>query len=417
MKVMTDPNREGGQMLVLFVLLLAVVLGFTALVIDVGLVYVERRNLQSAADAAALAAAQELPGTPSLLTDSARQWAAKNGYDIPSGATVSVTTPYNGDPSKVEVVISKDVSAVFARVLGKEVFAARARAVATRGVKEVRGIAILALNPSACNAFYKNGSGQLSVSDGGAIAVNSTCSTAISVGGPGGVTAGGFYYYPPGGWSGNVSPTPEPMTAPVSDPLSTLVPPDIALTAQSPNSAGTPTAPALLRLNTGTTVLNPGVYYGGIAIASNANVTFQPGIYIMAGGGFSVTGNGAVTGDGIMIYNTYDPQYNKNAGACASISFGGGTNVKFTAMTSGRYANILFWQDKACTNPFSLAGNGALGTGVFYVPTAEFRITGTADAGAKQIIASTVNTNGNANVIIDFDPYLSSLAGPLRLVE
>ncbi len=404
-------------MLVLFVLLLAVVMGFTALTIDVGLVLVERRHLQSAADAAALAAAQELPGTSSILTDKAREWAAKNGYDTSGGAKVTVTTPYNGDPGKVEVVISKDVSAVFARVLGKEVFAAHARAVATRGVHEVRGIAILSLNPSACNSLYKNGSGNLSISNGGAVAVNSTCSTAINVGGPGGVTAGAFYYYAPGGYTGNISPTPQAMTEPVADPLASLTPPDIALTAQSPNSAGTATAPALLKLTTGTTVLNPGVYYGGISISSNANVTFQPGVYIMAGGGFSVTGNGTVTGNGIMIYNTYDPYHNERAGACASMSFGGGTNVKLTAMTSGRYANILFWQDKACTNQFFLAGNGALGTGVFYLPTAEFRITGTADAGAKQIIASTVSMNGNANVTVSFDPYISSLAGPIRLVE
>ncbi len=139
--------------------------------------------------------------------------------------------------------------------------------------------------------------------------------------------------------------------------------------------------------------------------------------YITAEGQEIFVHYSAITGNGIMIYNTYDPQHNDKAGACASMSFGGGTNVKFTAMTGGRYANLLFWQDKACTNQFFLAGNGALGTGVFYLPTAEFRITGTADAGAKQIIASTVSMNGNANVTVSFDPYISSLAGPIRLVE
>ena len=37
--------------------------------------------------------------------------------------------------------------------------------------------------------------------------------------------------------------------------------------------------------------------------AGNARLTLNPGIYVIAGGGISVTGNASVTGTGVMIYN------------------------------------------------------------------------------------------------------------------
>jgi uncharacterized membrane protein len=46
---------------VLVVVMLVVLLGFAALVIDVGYAYYAHRQLQASADAAALAGAQELP--------------------------------------------------------------------------------------------------------------------------------------------------------------------------------------------------------------------------------------------------------------------------------------------------------------------------------------------------------------------
>ncbi|KKM62330.1 hypothetical protein LCGC14_1522760 [marine sediment metagenome] len=52
---------ESGQTLILFVLALGVLLGSVAMSVDVGLILHERRSLQNAADAAALAGAIELP--------------------------------------------------------------------------------------------------------------------------------------------------------------------------------------------------------------------------------------------------------------------------------------------------------------------------------------------------------------------
>ena len=53
MRATTHPER--GQTLLIFVLALTVLLGFTAMAIDVGLFYEDRRHMQNTADAAALA--------------------------------------------------------------------------------------------------------------------------------------------------------------------------------------------------------------------------------------------------------------------------------------------------------------------------------------------------------------------------
>ncbi|MFQ5859702.1 MAG: pilus assembly protein TadG-related protein [Anaerolineae bacterium] len=125
-------GRESGQMMVLLVLLFVAALGLTALVIDVGIFLVEKRDIQNTADAAALAGAQELPSSP-LAVAAAVEWAEKNGFvDGVEGTTVQVVTPYNGDPWSIQVTVTSQESFMFGRVLGKELVTVQARAVAGR---------------------------------------------------------------------------------------------------------------------------------------------------------------------------------------------------------------------------------------------------------------------------------------------
>jgi len=57
----------------------SVLLGITALVTDVGLLYVHRLELQKALDSAVMAGAQELPSDDAGAVAMARQYAAING--------------------------------------------------------------------------------------------------------------------------------------------------------------------------------------------------------------------------------------------------------------------------------------------------------------------------------------------------
>ena len=110
-------RTEKGQTLLLFVLALAVLIGFVAMAIDVGLLYEDRRHLQNTADAAALAGVAELPSNPALAKQKAEEWAVNNGVSSSEIKSVEVrTTDFPNDTLFVEVETSFDW--VFGRVLG-----------------------------------------------------------------------------------------------------------------------------------------------------------------------------------------------------------------------------------------------------------------------------------------------------------
>jgi hypothetical protein len=156
-------RRESGQMLILFVLMLGVLMGFVAMSIDVGLILHERRSQQNAADAAALAAVAELPESPSLAVAAAKKWAQSNGYGPSSGATVTVNTPYQGNPGAVEVIVEKNTPFIFALALGLDNIDVSARAVAE--VEPPRDYAIFA-SAGGCEADSLNIQGSTSSIDG-----------------------------------------------------------------------------------------------------------------------------------------------------------------------------------------------------------------------------------------------------------
>src|SRR5574341_1886636 len=97
-----DPER--GQVLIVAVLLMAIIMGFTALAIDVGLFLEERRDNQNDADAAALAGVQYLPEHPALALLASRDWAKKNGVADSEIVTMEVrSTNVTNDSMYVEL--------------------------------------------------------------------------------------------------------------------------------------------------------------------------------------------------------------------------------------------------------------------------------------------------------------------------
>lgn len=83
-------KKERGQVLVLFVLMLTVLIGFVSLAIDVGLFMHEQQNLQNVVDASALAAAQELPDNGAAAETIAQQYALANDTSV-GAADLDVT--------------------------------------------------------------------------------------------------------------------------------------------------------------------------------------------------------------------------------------------------------------------------------------------------------------------------------------
>lgn len=83
---------EGGAVAVITALFMVVLLGITAIVVDVGMIYAERFELQNGADAAALAIAQNCAaGNCANAGATATRLAGKNAHDGVSAATAVIS--------------------------------------------------------------------------------------------------------------------------------------------------------------------------------------------------------------------------------------------------------------------------------------------------------------------------------------
>ena len=146
-----ERSSESGQSAALFALLLVGVMGFTALSVDVGRLYLTRAELQNAADSAALAAAYELPSAAAAKR-TAEDYAAMN---VKGSVTTTPTTPYQGDSGMIEVVCTETVPLTFARVLGFSAQDVSARAVAaSSGSVGAFGYALFSGDPNFQLAMY-----------------------------------------------------------------------------------------------------------------------------------------------------------------------------------------------------------------------------------------------------------------------
>ena len=104
-------RSERGQAFVFVAVILTGLIGMSALVVDVGSWYRADRKLQTAADAGALAGAQELPLNQSLAKSTAEQYAKTNYTGIP---TPTVTFP---NAATIHVKAKADTPGIFAPVL------------------------------------------------------------------------------------------------------------------------------------------------------------------------------------------------------------------------------------------------------------------------------------------------------------
>jgi len=124
---------EDGSVTILVALSMTVLMGFAALSVDIGMLYNQKREVQNAADAAALAGAMSLPNT-GIAKTVAKSVAEKNL--IQNSALETLTTsvipvaPFNGKATEIEVTVTRKVKTIFAQVLGIGDSEISARAVA-----------------------------------------------------------------------------------------------------------------------------------------------------------------------------------------------------------------------------------------------------------------------------------------------
>ena len=122
---------ERGVVIVWLVITLVVLLGVTALALDVGYWRLTQTREQRAADAAALAGAVNFPGDPTEANAAAVDIAGNNGYPVAAATPVSAddTCPLGGEttsvcvgagaqPFQYKVTVSQEVQNMFGGIFG-----------------------------------------------------------------------------------------------------------------------------------------------------------------------------------------------------------------------------------------------------------------------------------------------------------
>ena len=197
---MQHKSSERGQALVLVVLSMVALIGITALVIDGGNAFVDRREAQNAADNAAMASAlARIRGENFVLK--AFESAAQNGYNNDGASnTVQVYSPpiegnHVGDIEYIQVIITSNVDTYFAGVVGRNVIVNRVSAVSRTKTPQLGpmldGYAIVSLAPdSDCNnwkSFWVHGEATLDITGGGVFVNSSNPECALLTQGSGSI--------------------------------------------------------------------------------------------------------------------------------------------------------------------------------------------------------------------------------------
>ncbi len=417
---------QAGYVMITFAASTAVLCGFLGLALDLGYLEYRKRRMQSAADSAALSAAQEYRRGGTLangrLMAAARQDAGVNGFtDGQDGVVVTLnsppaTGPYAGNQRFLTVNVSQDQPTYFMRFFNFNAATVQARA----GAGMVSSpICVYVLEKTNADALTVTGAATADLKCG--VAVDSTSPTAVRTkGSPDGCLKAAFIDITGGYSEGScpISPAPQTGVPPSGDPLAYLQPPS----ATGPCDYGTDTTP--FKLTAGIATINPGVYCGGITVGGAAILTLNGSSttpYILRDGGFQTTGGSVVKGSGVTIYNTCS-----TPGACGAstsygpIDFGGTSTIQLSAPTTGDWEGILFFQDRSA--PPNIA-NRVIGTadlsffnGILYFPTEPLEFRGDALGLLSQytgIVARTLDVSGNSTLRSDYSSLIPA-ASPLK---
>ena len=168
-------GEERGQTLMMAALMMPLLLGLVAILVDVGFAQASKRQGQNAVDSAALAAAYALQDgySPAQARTLAQEYTAGNGYDnVDAGVTVTVNIPpssgpHIGDSNYAEVLVAYDAPEFFITALGQSNGVINSRAVAGYTTSAGQAYALFANNSDCNNPDTVEISGNLTFVNGG----------------------------------------------------------------------------------------------------------------------------------------------------------------------------------------------------------------------------------------------------------
>ncbi|HEX3891897.1 MAG TPA: pilus assembly protein TadG-related protein [Terracidiphilus sp.] len=448
---------ERGQATIFMALCMStVLLGFFALAMDAGMLYRQKRLVQTAADAGALAAAAGESSGASIST-SAQTAATQNGLTVGAGrgqATVAASLlAQNGNTGYVQVAVTEhtptlflgafsarfnplDISAVAQAsytITNSACFTALSQtgaAVAGVSGAETNGSTSMTWGTTVMSDIAVTGNGQLLSPScgvqacGPASEANGNGDTAAALFAAGSGLINASSNAAPSWGTDNSGSTVKAVTSTQAcsgDPMASQMP-----SAPTPGTCIDPSWMSQGTAGGNAETISSGTYCN-FNTANVSTLTMNPGLYVVTKT-FSTNSASKIVGNGVTFYLANGAianasNYTYVSGGATPYGVGNGTTMNISAPTTGTYAGIALWDGNSSNStPDTVTwGGGSSSTfsGAIYAPNSNLVFnngSGTSTI-SSSVVANTISVTGGAKIQNNFTSTGAAASGGVNLVE
>lgn len=383
-----------GSVAALFAIVSPVLVGAMGLGAETGYWYLQKRNVQNAADVGAHGAAMR-----KISGDDANGYSAmanyvveRTGLNMAQTGTNVVSPPTSGPGAglngAVEVTVTQTVPRMFSAIYASNAVTVTGRAVAH--ADSGGSGCVIALAQYAQGAVTVSGSADVSLI--GCDMVSNAEGASIKVIGQGGTVSArcvqtrGIITY-----TSILSVDCErmrQMAPPIADPYAAVPEPALTGACQSSSVGQNNQSATVTPIESHASGMDSIRFCNGLSL--RGNVTLNPGLYLIEGGDFQINSNASIQGDGVIFFLADGVE----------MVFNGTADLDLSSPTSGDYAGMLIFGSRSATGAsHRINGNaGVIMDGAIYTPASHLDFKGnaaTTTASCTQIIGDTIEFSGN----------------------
>ena len=400
-------DDDTGGVLIYTAFALSILLGVAGLAVDVAAWQAQKRSIQTTADAAAFAGANELvrlhnkTNRDDGATAAAELAAAMNNYvdpddgdPDPDALTINIPPLYGefaGATNAVEAIVRRPVPTFLAGLVFDGAAHVSARSVAHADYGEY---CVMALNSSKSNSLKVSGGANLNLNCGVYVNSEGGGDNALSAPGGGCINATVIRSAGPYNKSGCYNPKPFENTARLitPNPFEGLFP--VPSEASEPcDGVGNTT------VNNGEVFeLDSGRHCNKITVQNGGELVLKDGVHVFDGAALTIHGlvHGEVGGDGVNLY------YPPSTGSNDALDMASDAEVHLAAPTdpSNPLANVLIYVDEAAGGNVQhtvTAQSTSTLSGMIYMPGQDIKFSGGSNTEGVMIVADEIDLSGQAN--------------------
>lgn len=385
-------NDKRGNVLIIAGAAMPLVVGSAGLASDTIQWTMMKRQLQRAADSAAIAGVYARLQGQTVESAVTRDLVHNNRVIVPLNASYpSVSQPADTSVYKnaVEVTLEINLPLTFTSMFVSNAMALPATARA--GVVNSGDYCVLSLENTAVTGLTMWGSTSLDLGCG--MMTNSTSLNAAAAGGSASVKAS------PIAAVGGIQSSNNYATGTTFSPFSpALADPFASVNPEQPFTPCPLADDPNVKPNSSVSI-GPGCYR---SLSSSGTLNLSPGTYYIDGGGLDFGAQATVNGSGGVTIVLSNSSAAANA-TIGTIEMNGGANLNLVAPSTGIYKGIAIYQDRRATSGVSSKINGNSGStiqGALYFPKAALTFTGNSgmNTNCMQLVALRVTFIGSSAV-------------------